>query len=70
MMTDPFVIEADAFYDDAAVRLETGITAGTLAKARKAGILRYTDRAGRNMYLGQWLLDWLTGDGSPEPSDG
>ena len=33
-----------------------------LEKARKSGELRHTRRAGRTLYLGTWILAWLTGD--------
>jgi hypothetical protein len=59
-MTQPFLIEPRAFYDEASLRNATGITASALAGARKAGLLRYTRRSGRTLYLGQWILEWLT----------
>lgn len=59
-MHDPAVrIEADAYYDDAALRLLLALPSATLARARREARLRYV-RHGRTIYhLGAWVRDWL-----------
>jgi hypothetical protein len=64
-MDGPFQVNPDAFYDDDAVLLSLGLNPSRLAKARKAGELKATHRAGRPLYLGRWLVEWLTADAAP-----
>jgi hypothetical protein len=61
-MTEPIQFLPDAWYDAPAVRIASGISETTLARARKAGQLRHTRRGGRILYLGRWLMDWLAGE--------
>ena len=62
-MIEPFAIEPASFYDDVALRRGLGLRYAALKRARKDGQLRYTRRGGRLLYLGRWVLDWLTADG-------
>lgn len=61
-MVDVFRIEPDGVYDDATLGLWLGLSAETLAKARRNGALRYSRQGHRILYLGRWLLAWLDGD--------
>lgn len=61
-MTEPIQFIADGLYDATAIRIASGISETTLARARKAGELRFTRRGGRIMYLGRWLTEWLAGE--------
>lgn len=56
-------IDPSAIYPEGAVVLALDIPSATLAGARRRGELRYRRVGQRVVYLGQWLLDWLT---SPE----
>lgn len=55
-------IEPDGLYDDIMVYRATEIAPRTLAAARKAGKLKSTRAGNRVLYLGRWLLDWLTNE--------
>jgi hypothetical protein len=59
-----FRIDPDAVYDEGAIILAMDLSSATLARARRTGALRYVRKGHRVYYLGQWLLDWLTGDTS------
>jgi len=61
-MTRPYAIDPAAFYDDATLHKELRIRFASLTRARESGELKYTRRGGRIMYLGRWVLDWLTGE--------
>jgi hypothetical protein len=61
-MIAPCHIEPGSVYDDGAVLLALGIPTATLARARRDGRLRFSRQGRRALYLGQWLIDWLTGD--------
>ena len=59
-MSEPFTIEPASVYDDAALRLALGITSATLTHARRNGRLRHTRKGKRTLYLGEWVLAWLS----------
>ncbi len=61
-MIAPVQIEPSAIYDDGALYQTLGLREGTLARARRAGELRYVRKGPRTLYLGRWLIDWLTRD--------
>ena len=61
-MIEGFPIEPKAVYDDSALSVALGVSAESLARARRAGVLRYTRKGRRILYLGQWILDWLDHD--------
>ncbi len=61
-MAKNFVLDPDAIYDDAALVLGLGLTFTTLARARRAGHLRYARKGKRVLYRGQWIIDWLERD--------
>jgi hypothetical protein len=65
-MTEPARIEPDAIYDDGSLRLSLGLTAATLARARRRGELRSTRKGARTLYIGRWVLAWLAGEGADE----
>lgn len=58
-MLHGFLVDATAIYDDGTLVLALGVSTTALAKARKAGRLRFTRQGQRTLYLGRWLLDWL-----------
>ncbi len=53
-------IEPDGIYDDLALYQALGISTATLARSRSDGSLRYTRKGNRTLYLGRWVLAWLT----------
>ena len=55
-------ISPGGVYDDGALYLALGFTAGSLAKARRCCELPFTCKGKRTLYLGQWVLDWLKAD--------
>ena len=58
-MTAPVLIDPDALYDDRALRQSLGLTAATMAAARRSGSLRHTRKGKRTLYKGAWVLAWL-----------
>jgi hypothetical protein len=58
-MIEPILIQPDALYDDGTLRQAIGLTAATLAAARRARLLRYTRQGKRTLYKGAWILAWL-----------
>lgn len=58
-MEKPVSLLPDQVYDDGAILLSLGITAVTLANARRERKLRYTRKGRRTFYLGKWILEWL-----------
>jgi hypothetical protein len=69
-MLSPVSIDPGALYDDGAVVLALDVPSATLARARREGRLRYTRQGRRVLYLGKWLLDWLTADSAPPGGKG
>lgn len=60
-VTLPIVIMAHGFYTfDAAVSV-LGISPRCLPREIALGRLRYTKRANRYFFLGEWLIEWLKG---------
>jgi hypothetical protein len=59
-MSVAFRIDPEHLYDTGAVVLGLEIPSATIARARREGRLRYTRKGRRVLYLGGWLLDWLT----------
>jgi hypothetical protein len=64
-MTAAVLIDPNAVLDDGALLMQLGITSATLARARKAGKLRFSRQGKRVLYLGCWVLDWLRADATP-----
>jgi hypothetical protein len=58
----PVRFDPAGLYDDDALYASLELSAATMARARREGRLRYTRQGRRVLYLGQWLLDWLTAD--------
>ena len=65
-MIEPVTIEPDAVYDDAALRQALGLSAATLANARRVGSLRSSRQGKRTLYTGAWVLAWLESDALPD----
>jgi hypothetical protein len=55
------VIEPLCVYSPEAARKALGLTASTLRREVREGRLRRIKRAGRNFFLGEYLLEWLRG---------
>jgi hypothetical protein len=62
MAANSIRIDPDGIYDDDLLYGELGVSAQTLARARREGDLRFTRKGKRVLYLGQWVLDWLQAD--------
>ncbi len=62
MPTAHIRIDPDGIYDDLALYQALSISTATLARARRDGSLRYTRKGNRTLYLGRWVMDWLTSD--------
>lgn len=63
-MSGPHTIELEGLYDDKALGRLLGLRPGSLARARKAGELRFTRRGGQILYFGRWVTAWLAADES------
>jgi hypothetical protein len=63
-MTTGFCLNSTAVYDDGALYCAFGLTATSLARARRSGRLRYTRQGNRVLYLGEWVVEWLRSDGA------
>ena len=55
-------IEPDTIYDDGALVTALGIASVPLARARRERHLRYRRVGHRALYLGRWILDWLSSE--------
>jgi hypothetical protein len=60
-------IQHDGIYDDVLLFTVLGVSAQTLSRARAGGELRFVRKGQRTLYLGRWVLDWLTAD-KPAPT--
>ncbi len=56
------IIAPNGVYDDGVLVLGLGLTHATLARDRRGGLLRFTRKGKRTLYLGQWVLDWMAND--------
>lgn len=66
-MTDTGIkIDSGAWYDDSALYDALEISYRALSRARRTGELRYTRKGTRTLYLGQWIITWLTGSNEQE----
>jgi hypothetical protein len=54
------LIEPNGVYDDDLLCSALEIGSQTLADARRSGALRYTRKGRRVLYVGVWILAWLT----------
>ena len=61
-MTEPVRLDPEAIFDDGALRRMLHLPQSAVDRARKSGELRSTRKGGRVLYLGRWVLDWLTGE--------
>ena len=55
----PITFDQNGWYTDGQARLLLDVPGATLARARRAGELRYSRAGKRIMYRGQWLTAWL-----------
>jgi hypothetical protein len=56
---EPTRINADAVYTDVTASMALGISLSALDKGRRDGSLRFSRRAGKVLFLGSWLLQWI-----------
>jgi hypothetical protein len=70
MSTGTVRIDPEGIYDDASLYGALGVSAAALARARREGRLRYTRQGKRLLYLGRWVIDWLTSDARLEAARG
>jgi hypothetical protein len=63
-MATPIQIDPVSIYDDTLLSTLLGVSAQTLARARRGGDLRYTRKGQRILYLGAWVLAWLGNEGA------
>ena len=63
-MHEPAKIDPTAVFDDGALHVLLGLTATSIAKARRTGNLRFSRKGQRILYLGQWVLDWIAAEGN------
>jgi hypothetical protein len=60
LAAQPSKIDADAVYTTESVLTALPwAKASTLHREIKLGRLRASERCGRHLFLGQWLLDWI-----------
>ena len=56
-------INPDRLYQESEVILTLNLTYDQLRRARNKGELRYKEVGrGQRLYLGRWLLEWITGE--------
>jgi hypothetical protein len=53
------LVEGMAIYSPVAVQKALGLSKNTLRREVRLGRLRMSKRAGRNYFLGEWLLEWI-----------
>jgi hypothetical protein len=61
-MVQPTSINPQAIYDAGSLNLSLGLSRAAIDRARREGTLRHTKQGHRILYLGQWVLDWLTAE--------
>jgi hypothetical protein len=59
-MVSPVKIDPESIYDDGSILFTLDISSETLARARREGRLRFTRQGRRVLYLGRWILEWLS----------
>ncbi len=57
----PVPIHPTAVYDMAQARAALGVAASTLAREVRLGRIRHAQRGGKRVFLGSWLVEWITG---------
>jgi hypothetical protein len=57
----PSILPA-GIYDDALLSGVLGVSGQTLSDARRKGELRFVRKGKRTLYLGSWVIEWLTAD--------
>jgi hypothetical protein len=63
LTTNTVRIEREGIYNDHLLTESLGVSTETLARARDEGRLRYARKGDRILYMGQWVLDWLSSAG-------
>jgi hypothetical protein len=62
-MPDTITIDPLAVYTGDQLSAMLDVSEGTLAEARRSGVLRATKKGRRVLFLGKWVLSWLEADG-------
>ena len=61
-MGEQFNLHPEGVYQDGDLILGLGLTEATLAKACRAGELKYARKGRRRLYRGEWVVQWLEAD--------
>jgi hypothetical protein len=61
-MPNTLPVQPETVYTEGALALALGLPPATLQRARREGRLRFVRQGHRILFLGQWILDWLTAD--------
>lgn len=61
-------IKPECYYDILALRRTLGLSAIAIGKACRSGELRYSDRGGKKIFRGSWVVAWLE-ENSPGSND-
>jgi hypothetical protein len=66
------IINPTAVYRTEQLRQLLHLAVSTLRSEKRAGRLRYSRRAGKDFFLGRWVLDWIEAGAvsSPEAKEG
>lgn len=57
----PADIKPESFYDQDSLGEILGVSIKAIGIACRRKELRFTERAGRRFFRGQWIIDWLEG---------
>lgn len=61
MLSPPIIIEPNAIYREGDLALALDMRRSALCRARREGRLRFRREGQAVLILGQWVLDWMTG---------
>lgn len=64
------ILHPTAAYSTEQLRQLLGLAESTLRAEKRAGRIKWARRAGRDFYLGQWVLDWIEGGVAPSAAAG
>lgn len=62
-------IDPEAVYCQSEICEALGITARRLGNAAVAGEVRFSALGSQRMFLGQWVLDWISGRATSSPEE-
>ena len=64
-----YQIDPNTFYEKHDVRRLTKVSSHAIGAAVRAGELRASKIGSRQVFKGQWLIDWLEGNGDAVAAD-